>query len=898
MAYTRFVAISLPVLEFTPPRDPACTGCALHAGVLTVCLPMAPLAPLVARKPKALLVVGESPGATEDVQGVPFIGPVGQILRRLYLNPGAERPRLWQLSTYADIYLTNAVKCHPPGNETRPKYATACRDHLIADLHYLQSLYPEVVVLCVGSVASMSVLRLTIKKAARAQRSIAVLGSCSPVTVFSVAHPGSLLARRNPSGAAAVCEQLQLLVRYFEGSADAWTVPPSAIAPVRGSGVPCGEWVALDIETYGAVSSQPDQHYFHAAKMTAWDRVPTKDLIQTICLGWRDVGGILRSRIFLPNIQKDMTEFAVIMRGVVRDQLTVVGTNLKFDLMMLRHVFPALKHTCLNRDLRVLDISVLNYLHNEQRDARSQKDLAALFSVSEYAVTLRDRKFPHRMDYGLWHYNAEDCLAAICLAELLTSRIRAEYPGAAWKLGPYCLEWYSDLVWMAITISERGVCLNPHALESLLFEETDAAEFLKSDFMGRYGVPLAGPGSQPTIKSAVREAVEAVDLLDSPDLELTGVTKDISTGKRNLNLLFGTLPLDSPHRTKLKMISDFKHHQKLVSTYLGPMLLGKEKKGVLDCTSRLIDGIVYPDWFIVPSAIKDDDDEGGTLQCRITCKNPALQTSPKIIKAAYYTRFDPGFMLLSDLSQIELRMAGLLSNDPVFMAVYAADRDLHAETALALFPTELAALAADDRAGREIFRQAGKRTNFLIIYRGGGDKLHQSLLNDVGIDIPVSRCNTLIFRAFEKYRRLDEWHRELLREAKSKGYLELPLVGATRLFWGSRKVVSATYTNTICNFPVQALSANVLISAQDHINREFESRRMRSLATLQVYDSILVEGPLHEVRAAADVVRRWIVSPPFYVDLCRELGRTMPLKTATTVYARTKDNFQEIALPT
>src|SRR5262245_4262034 len=49
----------------------------------------------------ALMLVGEQPGDAEDVAGRPFVGPAGQLLRRLLEEAGVDSK---------SVYITNAVK--------------------------------------------------------------------------------------------------------------------------------------------------------------------------------------------------------------------------------------------------------------------------------------------------------------------------------------------------------------------------------------------------------------------------------------------------------------------------------------------------------------------------------------------------------------------------------------------------------------------------------------------------------------------------------------------------------------------------------------------------------------------------------------------------------------------
>lgn len=55
----------------------------------------------------ALMLVGEGPGEQEDLTGRPFVGPAGQLLDKILASVGFKRE---------EVYITNIVKCRPPGN--------------------------------------------------------------------------------------------------------------------------------------------------------------------------------------------------------------------------------------------------------------------------------------------------------------------------------------------------------------------------------------------------------------------------------------------------------------------------------------------------------------------------------------------------------------------------------------------------------------------------------------------------------------------------------------------------------------------------------------------------------------------------------------------------------------
>lgn len=94
-----------------------------------------------------IVLIGEAPGANEDLQGKPFVGRAGQLLDKIFESVGLSRER--------DIYICNTLKCRPPENrDPLPSEKEACRNYLDAQLNILK---PKIILLC-GRVALTSFL--------------------------------------------------------------------------------------------------------------------------------------------------------------------------------------------------------------------------------------------------------------------------------------------------------------------------------------------------------------------------------------------------------------------------------------------------------------------------------------------------------------------------------------------------------------------------------------------------------------------------------------------------------------------------------------------------------------------------------------------------------------------
>ena len=118
----------------------ACRRCGLANGRIQV---------VVGRgNPRArLLLIGEAPGAQEDLEGLPFVGRSGQLLDRLLQSAGIDSNR--------DAYICNVVKCRPPDNR-KPSAAelAACRPWLEQQI----ALVDAPLVVLVGASALQGVL--------------------------------------------------------------------------------------------------------------------------------------------------------------------------------------------------------------------------------------------------------------------------------------------------------------------------------------------------------------------------------------------------------------------------------------------------------------------------------------------------------------------------------------------------------------------------------------------------------------------------------------------------------------------------------------------------------------------------------------------------------------------
>lgn len=139
----------------------------------------------------ALMLIGEGPGAEEDRQGLPFVGPAGELLTRILQAMELTRD---------EVYIANVVKCRPPGNrDPQPDEVAACRAYLEKQIALVQ---PKVIAV-LGKVAAQTLLGNDSSIGQMRGRWVQIQRVPAMVTY----HPAALL--RNPALKRPTWEDMQ-----------------------------------------------------------------------------------------------------------------------------------------------------------------------------------------------------------------------------------------------------------------------------------------------------------------------------------------------------------------------------------------------------------------------------------------------------------------------------------------------------------------------------------------------------------------------------------------------------------------------------------------------------------------------------------------------------------------
>ncbi len=142
-----------------------------------------------------IMLIAEAPGGQEDEQGVPFVGKSGELLDRLLQDCGLYRK---------ELYITNILKCHPPGNrDPQAEEKEACFPWLKYETFLLK---PKIIV-CLGRVAAQRIISADFK-ITRQHGTWTYRKNCALTATY---HPSAIL--RDPSKYEEVKQDFEEIVR-------------------------------------------------------------------------------------------------------------------------------------------------------------------------------------------------------------------------------------------------------------------------------------------------------------------------------------------------------------------------------------------------------------------------------------------------------------------------------------------------------------------------------------------------------------------------------------------------------------------------------------------------------------------------------------------------------------
>jgi DNA polymerase-1 len=308
------------------------------------------------------------------------------------------------------------------------------------------------------------------------------------------------------------------------------------------------------------------------------------------------------------------------------------------------------------------------------------------------------------------------------------------------------------------------------------------------------------------VRSGVQLGVWLKKNLTRADLEIWPVTP-----KGSLKTDAETLTDYGSGVEALKPLLKYKKYQKYLSTY---------GKSIIELVNP-VTGRIHPNYTVAFT-------ESG----RLSSRQPNVQNFPRPDAEAgrYRDLFKPqndkNVLVGADYSQIEVRIAAILSKDKKMLEAYREGKDLYKQTASLILHKKEADITKAER------QQA--KAVVLGLQFGMGEVTLCSYAKQYGVNMSIQESATMVDNYRAAYSGLTAWQRKTTKQAAST-------LTSSTVCGLVRKLDSHNYYTCSLNTPVQGSAAEALIYAITLLDKEFIFNKIPARIVATVHDEILVE---------------------------------------------------------
>lgn len=337
----------------------------------------------------------------------------------------------------------------------------------------------------------------------------------------------------------------------------------------------------------------------------------------------------------------------------------------------------------------------------------------------------------------------------------------------------------------------NGICLDTNELDKLVAEWTNKVNEAEKQCEKIFG--------NINIKSSVQIGDWISKRIDTSNWEKTEKTGKLITDADALKAHLSELP-------ELEYLITYKKYNKYLSTY------GDNIKLFINPKTNRIHGSYTL---------------GYTDTGRLSSMKPNIQNFPR--EEWYRKLFIPqndNVLVCADFSQVEVRVAAILSGEENMLKAYREGKDLYKHTASLLFR----------KLEEEITKEERQRAKAVVLglQFGMGYKTLCKYALNYGVKLSEEESNTLVVRYKEAYPRLTAWQVETTTIASE-------LLSTQTVCGMKRKLSDDNYYTCSLNTPVQGSAAEVILVALTVLDEYIQKNKLSAKIVATVHDEILVE---------------------------------------------------------
>lgn len=352
------------------------------------------------------------------------------------------------------------------------------------------------------------------------------------------------------------------------------------------------------------------------------------------------------------------------------------------------------------------------------------------------------------------------------------------------------------------------------------------------DAINKTGVQI----DAPYLKELSAEYHRELDRRAKAIYKAAGTEFNINSPKQLGEILFEKLELGGPKQKKTATGQLSTKESELVKLadehpIVGEILAYRELAKLL---GTYIDAI--PPLLDAESRLHTTFSQTGAATGRLSSRDPGLQNIP--IKTELGRRIRRGFvapkgtlLLACDYSQVELRLAAILSGDEKLTDIFVRGEDVHAAVAAEVFGVAQADVTKE-------MRRRAKVINFGILYGMGVNALRENLGTD------RTEAQEFYTKYFDTFTTLARYLEKTKETAARLGYTTT-YFGRKRYFPGMKSplpFIRASAERMAVNAPLQGTQADMIKIAMVKIHDLFQEKYAgRAAIVLQIHDELIFE---------------------------------------------------------
>ena len=305
-------------------------------------------------------------------------------------------------------------------------------------------------------------------------------------------------------------------------------------------------------------------------------------------------------------------------------------------------------------------------------------------------------------------------------------------------------------------------------------------------------------------------------LFNELKIQDSGLAKMKKTASGKMSTRAEVLEEMSDNHPIVPLLLEYREKEKMINTYLEPLLM-----------HSTFDSRIHTTFL-----------QTGSATGRFASTNPNMQNIPvkgaegKELRSCFVAS-EGKVLLACDYSQIELRVAGLLSGDKYLKEIFDTEGDIHTMIACKMFNKEAGEITKDER-------NAAKAMNFGILYGMGVNSIKKTLKVERNVAQAFYDSYTIAVKDLMKY------IRATIESAKETGYTET-LYGRRRQLkelQSNIPFIRASGERMAMNAPIQGTNADIIKYAMVDFQKECVAQGWgtdKVAFLLQIHDEILFE---------------------------------------------------------